>query len=291
MTGLELTARCKTANVSAVTAVALAVALTIVPICVRAETKVRGTPQAVVVETQNASVEEVLVALSDIFKIRFQSATKLDKRLTGTYKGTLQHAVSRILHGYHFTMKSSPAGLEITLLGAGTSVGVAGAPGATRPADAAVARQPPTAAVESGDRLVPIAIQGLGARTPVSEPGPGQASMPTKPDDAPPRLPAMPTTSAGLPASPVPAPSPTRAVWVAQLIGEGSETVALSRFRRLQGKLHSALGNYQPAVLRTALKDGTTWIRVRVEFDTRQAAEALCSKLEAAHEPCVVQRN
>jgi hypothetical protein len=80
-------------------------------------------------------------------------------------------------------------------------------------------------------------------------------------------------------------------IWVAQLIGESSETVALSRFRRLQGKLRSALGSYEPALLRTALKDGTTWVRVRVEFDTRQAAEALCSKLEAAREPCLVQRN
>ena len=64
-------------------------------------------------------------------------------------------------------------------------------------------------------------------------------------------------------------------MWVAQLIGESSEAVALSRFQQMQRELRSALGSYEPAILRTTLKDGTIWVRVRVEFDTRQAAEAL----------------
>jgi hypothetical protein len=80
-------------------------------------------------------------------------------------------------------------------------------------------------------------------------------------------------------------------MWVAQLIGDTSETAALSRFRQLQGKLRSALGSYEPTILRTPLKDGTIWVRVRVEFETRQAAEVLCSKLEAAREHCWVLAN
>jgi sporulation related protein len=80
-------------------------------------------------------------------------------------------------------------------------------------------------------------------------------------------------------------------MWVAQLIGESSETVALSRFRQMQRELRSALGSYEPAILRTALNGGAIWVRVRVEFDTREAADALCAKLEAAHKHCFVQRN
>jgi hypothetical protein len=82
-------------------------------------------------------------------------------------------------------------------------------------------------------------------------------------------------------------------VWVAQLIGDSSETTAMSRFRQMQGKLRSALGSYEPSILRTSIKTGSApiWVRVRVEFDTRQAAESLCAKLEAAREPCLVQRN
>jgi transglycosylase-like protein with SLT domain len=100
-------------------------------------------------------------------------------------------------------------------------------------------------------------------------------------------------------ATPMPKPQPLasasipRPVWVAQLIGDSSETVALSRFRQMQGKLRSALGSYEPAVLRTTIKPGAApiWVRVRIEFDTRQAAESLCSKLAAVGETCLVQRN
>jgi hypothetical protein len=88
-------------------------------------------------------------------------------------------------------------------------------------------------------------------------------------------------------------PPPARPGWVAQLIGDSSETVALSRFHQMQGRLRSVLGGYEPAILRTTVKSNETpiWVRVRIEFETRQGAESLCSKLEAAREPCVVQRN
>jgi hypothetical protein len=121
---------------------------------------------------------------------------------------------------------------------------------------------------------------------------PAPALMPPQPDAAPTPAPPLPTVSpAALTTSPAPIPSPTRHMWVAQLIGESSETVALSRFLQMQRELPSALGSHEPAILRTTLKDGTIWARVRVEFDTPQAAEALCSKLEAARKPCLVQRN
>jgi hypothetical protein len=94
---------------------------------------------------------------------------------------------------------------------------------------------------------------------------------------------------------PAPQPrSPARPEWVAQLIGDSSEAAALSRFRQMQGKLQSALGGFEPAILRTTIKTISApiiWVRVRVEFGTRQEAESLCSKLEAAGETCLVQRN
>jgi SPOR domain len=317
MAALRRTARRKTADLSAVppAAIALGIALAIVPISVCAETKVRGTPQAVVVEAQNASVEEVLVALTDTFKVRFWSAANLDKRLTGTYQGTLRQAVSQILKGYHFVVKSGRAGLEITLLDTGKPVAVVGARPATKAAGAvpAAPQSTPTATVDDppvpvpslGGPTPPIGVaQGSGpvptppapgttGPRPVPQigPGPAPAPMPAQPGATPAPVPPLPTASlTAPPTSPAPAPSPSRHMWVAQLIGESSGAVALSRFRQMQGKLRSALGSYEPAILRTTLKDGTIWVRVRVEFDSRQAAEALCSKLEA-REPCLVQRN
>jgi hypothetical protein len=88
-------------------------------------------------------------------------------------------------------------------------------------------------------------------------------------------------------------PRPAKPGWVAQLIGDSSETTALSRFHQMQGKLRSVLGGYEPTILRTTIKPGETpvWVRVRIEFNTRQGADSLCIKLEAAGEPCLVQRN
>jgi hypothetical protein len=61
----------------------------------------------------------------------------------------------------------------------------------------------------------------------------------------------------------------------------------------MQDKLPSVLGGYEPTILRTTIKAGEApiWVRVRIEFDTRQGADSLCSKLEAARESCLVQRN
>jgi hypothetical protein len=87
--------------------------------------------------------------------------------------------------------------------------------------------------------------------------------------------------------------SPPDRSWVVQLIGDSSEAIALSRFQELQNKHKSLLGMYRPVVLNTAITPGseTIWTRIRVELSSRQAADSLCSKLEAAGERCVVQRN
>jgi hypothetical protein len=115
------------ALISVVLPAALGIALAIIPISARAETKVRGTPQSVVVEAANAPLEEVLAALTDNFNVRFLSAANLDKRLTGTYRGTLQQALSHILKGCDIVVKSSQAGgLEVTLRGVGKPVAVVG---------------------------------------------------------------------------------------------------------------------------------------------------------------------
>jgi hypothetical protein len=163
-------------------AVGLGIASAIAPTSAHAETQVRGTPQAIVVEAQNATVEEVLAALTDTFKVRFRSAANLDKRLTGTYAGTLQQAVSRILKGYDFVVKSGPAGLEITLLGSGTPAAVVGARAATRPTEAA-ATQSATATADAGER--PLPLPGSGAPTPPIRVAEGTGPVPTRPDNPP----------------------------------------------------------------------------------------------------------
>jgi hypothetical protein len=86
---------------------------------------------------------------------------------------------------------------------------------------------------------------------------------------------------------------PAESSWVVQLIGDDTEATALSRFRQMQNKHKAILGIYKPLVVNTTLTPGAPpiWTRVRVGLDSREAAESLCAKLEAAGERCVVQRN
>jgi hypothetical protein len=87
--------------------------------------------------------------------------------------------------------------------------------------------------------------------------------------------------------------SPPNPSWVVQLIGDSSEAVAASRFRELQNKHKLLLEMYKPVVLNTAItpRSEPIWTRIRVELSSREAAESLCSKLEAAGARCVVQRS
>jgi hypothetical protein len=194
-------------------AIALGIALAIAPTWARAETQVHGTPQAVVVEAQNATIEEILVALTDTFKVQFKSAANLDKRLTGTYQGTLQQAVSHILKGYDFVVRSGQAGLEITLLGAGKPVAVVGARPATKVAEAApVAGPQPTPTITANGADHPIPMPTAGGPTPPIKVAQGPAPVPTPPapgTTAPSPVPQVGSGPAPAPTPPQPGAAPT----------------------------------------------------------------------------------
>jgi hypothetical protein len=225
----------KTANFAATAspaAIALGIALAIAPTWARAETQVHGTPQAVVVEAQNATVEEILVALTDTFKVQFKSAANLDKRLTGTYQGTLQQAVSHVLKGYDFVVRSGQAGLEITLLGAGKPVAVVGTRPAAKVGEAAPVAGPiPNLTANGADHPIPMPTAGgptppikvaqgpapvptppaPGTTAPSPVPqvgsGPAPAPMPPQPGAAPTPVPPLPTASSAAPPPPTAIPS------------------------------------------------------------------------------------
>jgi hypothetical protein len=108
---------------------------------------------------------QLSIASRRLRRCREGSSANLDKRLTGTHEGTLQQAVSRILKGYDFVVKSGAAGLDITVLGAGEPVAVVGAQStqvaaATAPTNMT---QPATAA-GSADR--PMPVPGSGGTAP-----------------------------------------------------------------------------------------------------------------------------
>jgi hypothetical protein len=81
--------------------------------------------------------------------------------------------------------------------------------------------------------------------------------------------------------------------WFVQLAGDRSEFKAMAAYFALQRKHQAILGSLAADLVRTTPRPGAApiWSRVRVTAGNRLFAEALCSRLRAAGESCLVQRN
>jgi hypothetical protein len=81
--------------------------------------------------------------------------------------------------------------------------------------------------------------------------------------------------------------------WFVQLAGDRSEFKAMAAYFQLQKKHQAILGSLVPDLVRSTPRPGAApvWSRVRVAAGNRLFADALCSKLRAAGESCLVQRN
>jgi hypothetical protein len=189
-------------------AIAFGAALAIAPTSVLAEAQVRGSPAAVTVEAQNTSVEDILAALNTAFGMRYRSSANLDKRLNGTYEGSLRRVVARVLEGYNFFVRTDEGNIEVTVIGTGTTRVVAGAPSGfkvvERPAEAAPAVQP-SPEVKVAQRPAPSASPA--APSPEIKPAEGQTRP--APSLAPATGPAPgPVLDPGLAGAPSPSPAP-----------------------------------------------------------------------------------
>ncbi len=111
---------------------------------VRAEARISGEPDAVRVEARDASVDEVMAALVASFDLRYRSPASLTRRVTGTYEGSLQQVVGRLLDGYNFVLRTGSEGVEAWVYGAVGAGGVLLTPRAVevaKPAPAVRARR------------------------------------------------------------------------------------------------------------------------------------------------------
>ncbi|MFL6796086.1 MAG: hypothetical protein ACJ8F3_01590 [Xanthobacteraceae bacterium] len=99
-----------------------------------ADVQVSGTPEAARVVAQGGSIDEVMAALRNAFEMRWQAPMPLDRRLTGTYEGSLNRVLTRVLEGYNFVVKAGNGRLEVIVLGARSGTAVAAAGTAAKPA-------------------------------------------------------------------------------------------------------------------------------------------------------------
>ena len=82
-----------------------------------AETAITGAPDAVRLEAYSATVDELLAALGASYGLRYRSTAPLNRRVSGTYEGSLQRVVTRLLEGYDFFVKTSAGSIEVVVLG------------------------------------------------------------------------------------------------------------------------------------------------------------------------------
>jgi hypothetical protein len=82
-----------------------------------AEVRLSGTPDRVVLTTNDATLAEILAALRSAFdvEVRFQGGTA--RKFTGMYTGSVRHVLSRLLMGEDYVLRSDPDGISIRLLG------------------------------------------------------------------------------------------------------------------------------------------------------------------------------
>jgi hypothetical protein len=136
--------------------VLLGAALAVAPAPVLAEMQVSGTPNAVRIEAGDAPLEEILAALNRAFGVHYQLSVNLDKRLSGTYEGSLPEVLKGILNGYNFVLYTDNGALAVTVAGTANAPGTSPA----RPASssAQVVQQQPSRAAPA---QAPVSFSGV----------------------------------------------------------------------------------------------------------------------------------
>jgi hypothetical protein len=83
----------------------------------RADTRVEGQVDSIRLEAHDATVQEVLAALSARYHLRFRSSTPLDRSATGTFNGPLLRVIAVVLASYDYIVKNEDGTIEVIVLG------------------------------------------------------------------------------------------------------------------------------------------------------------------------------
>jgi hypothetical protein len=98
-------------------AIALGIVVVIAPTPAITGVKVSGNPNAVSVEAQDSSIDEILTALCHEFPMQYRTSIELKTPITGAYHGPLLRLLARVLEGNNYVVKLSPDDIEVTVLG------------------------------------------------------------------------------------------------------------------------------------------------------------------------------
>ena len=103
----------------------------------RAEVRVEGTVQDVHISAKDAAIADVLAALRAKFCFRYRSSIPLDLAASGTYSGSLQRVIGRLLDRYDHVITVNRDGVEAIIVGSKSDRTIV-APIAAVPADESI---------------------------------------------------------------------------------------------------------------------------------------------------------
>jgi len=78
--------------------------------------RIKGDVTALELDVHQATLADVMTALRR-FNIRCQSSVALNDAVSGTYAGSLDHVLSRVLDGYNYTIRHNQAELDVIVVG------------------------------------------------------------------------------------------------------------------------------------------------------------------------------
>jgi len=132
-----------------------------------AKAQIEGGRDAVRIEAQDTSVEEILAALGDAFDLRYRSSANLGRKVSGTYRGSLERVVRRVLEGYDFVLKTDNGRLEVTVLGPRTPAAAvaAASPAIVQPAASSA---PAIAQPAASSAPAPASVSGNASGSPAA---------------------------------------------------------------------------------------------------------------------------
>jgi hypothetical protein len=78
--------------------------------------RIEGAVTALQLDLHEATLAQVMSALGR-FNIRYRSAVVLDDVKSGTYAGSLEHVLSRLLDGYDYAIRHDDATLDVIVIG------------------------------------------------------------------------------------------------------------------------------------------------------------------------------
>jgi hypothetical protein len=82
----------------------------------RAEVRIEGSPEALLVDAADTKLGDVLNELKAKYNLRYRTNDALEGRITGSFSGPLRRVVARLLEGYDYVIAISPDGLDVLIL-------------------------------------------------------------------------------------------------------------------------------------------------------------------------------